>query len=79
MHKDNLKGKYVLYSGLAERCKGWRLGKVTKITGNTLTIKDAYKEKHRIHTKTHKIFGVLTKKKIRGLKLFEYTEEIEWN
>lgn len=79
MHKDLLKGKYVMYMGLGKRCKGWRLGKVTKIVGNTLTIRDAYKEKHRISRKTHTIFGVLTKRKIHGLRLDEYTEEIEWN
>lgn len=79
MHKDKLKGRYVLYVGLDRWNAGWRLGRVTKITGNTLTIKDAYREKHRIHTSTHNILGVLTKRKIRGLRLKDYTEEIEWN
>lgn len=79
MHKDLLKDIYVLYMGLGSKNTGWRLGKVTKIVGNTLTIQDAYKEKHRISRKTHKIFGVLIKRKIRGKTMPEYTEEIEWN
>jgi len=79
MHKDLLKGKYVLYENRGAKFNGWRLGKVTKIVGNTLTIMDAYKEKHRISEKTHKIYGVLIKRKIRGKRMEDYTEKIEWN
>jgi len=74
-----LKGRYILYMGLGNKNTGWRLGKVTKIAGNTLTIKDAYGEKHRVNRKTHKIFGTLIKRKIRFKTMKEYTEEIEWN
>lgn len=79
MHKDLLKGKYVMYMALGTKSKGWRLGKVVKITGNTLTITNAYKEKCRINKKTHEIFGVLKKRKISGLKQSEFLERIEWN
>lgn len=79
MHKDLLKGKYVMYMALGRKSNGWRLGKVVNIVGNTLTIRDAYKEKHRINTKTHKIFGVLVKKQIRLKKQAEYLEDIQWN
>ena len=79
MHKDLLKGRYVLYEGRDRKFTGWRFGKVTKITGNTLTITNAYKEKHRINNKTYKIRGVLIKRKIRNKRMEDYTEKIEWN
>ena len=79
MHKDKLKGRYVMYENKGTKANGTRLGKVIKITGNTLTVLDAYKEKHRIHTKTQRILGVLIKRKIRFKKQAEYLEEIEWN
>jgi len=79
INKNSLKGKYVLYEGRDHKFTGWRLGKVTKIVGNTLTIIDAYKEKHRINTKTHIIHGVLIRRKIRNKRMEDYTEKIEWN
>jgi len=79
MHKDLLKGKYVMYMLQGRKCNGWRLGKVTKIVGNVLTIKDAYKERHRISRKNTSFIRVLAKRKIKNKKLSEYSEEIEWN
>jgi hypothetical protein len=78
MHKDKLLGKYVMYENKGAKANGTRLGKVVKITGNTLTIIDAYKERHRIHCKTQRILGVLKKRKISGLTQEQYLEEIEW-
>lgn len=66
MNKSKLKGKYVTY---IDKNQSWRTHKVTKINGNTLTVKDATGVKTRIHPNTHKIFGRQLKNKI---------EEIEW-
>lgn len=73
--KDKLKGKYVMY---LDKDSAQRLGKVTKINGKTLTIKNPYGEKHRIHPKNTKILGRLKKRKIRFKKMGDYLEEIEW-
>ena len=66
VHKDQLKGKYVTY---LDKDSKYRTHKVTKVTGLTLTVKDALGVKHRIHPKKDKIFGRQLKKTI---------EEIEW-
>lgn len=94
MHKDKLMGKYVQYQIrclikktvggktvhlVTKKKGGCRLGKVIKITGNTLTVVDAYKERHRINTKNAQIFGVLKKRKVSGKTQDMYLEEIEWN
>lgn len=79
MHKDKLKDKFILY---IDKDSAWRLGKVKKIVGNTLTILNAYGERHRIHPTNgvgcKKILGVLKKRKIRFKTVREYLEEIEW-
>lgn len=64
--KNELKGKYITYLWNGS----YRTHKVIKITGNTLTVKDAVGTKHRIHPKTNKIFGRQYPK--RGL------EKIKW-
>ncbi len=79
MRKDLLKGKYVLYENKGHKANGTRMGKVTNIVGNTLTVMDAYKQKYRINTENARIFGVLTKRKIRFKTQAEYIEEIEWS
>ncbi len=76
MHKDNLIKKYVMY---IDKNSSFRMGRVVKVTGKTLTVKNAYKEKHRIHPDKNKILGVLKTKKIKGKKMFEYLEEIQWS
>lgn len=75
IHKSKLKNSFVMY---LDKNSAQRLGKVTKIVGNTLTVKNAYGEKHRINPKTTKIFGRLKKRKIRFKKAYEYLEGIEW-
>ncbi len=65
MHKDKLKGKWVSYM-----FNGQREGKVVKIAGNTLTVKNAVGEKKLIHPNKFRILGVYFRKKL---------EEIEWN
>jgi len=82
MQKNKLKGKYVMF---IDRQGKYRVEKVVKTTGNTLTLKNAYNEKHRIHsTKVYgdrtknKILGVVIKRKIRLRTMHEYLEEIEW-
>ena len=64
MHKNKLKGKYISYFDF-----GQREGKVIKIIGNTLTIKNAIGEKKRVHPGKFKILGVYFRKKL---------EPIEW-
>lgn len=66
MHKDNLKGKYVKY---IDKNGAYRIGKVVKINGKTLTVKGPTGERERIHPDKNKIFGRQLKNKI---------EEIEW-
>ena len=67
MHKDDLKGKYITY---IDNNSSYRTHKVTKISGLTLTVKDALGKKMRIHPKKNKILGRQLKNKI---------EEIQWN
>ncbi len=62
--KEQLKGKYVTYLDKDGKMKS---GKVMKITGNTLTIKNAVKQKFRIHPKKNKILGRQLKKKIQKI------------
>ena len=64
--KDKLKGKFVTY---LDRDNKYRTHKVVKVTGKTLTVKDALGIKYRIHPKKNKIFGRQLKNKL---------EEIEW-
>ena len=54
MHKDQLKGKFVTY---LDKQSKYRTHKVIKVTGLTLTVKNALGERHRIHPKTTLIFG----------------------
>lgn len=65
MKKDKLKGKWVSYYN-----NGQREGKVVKIVGKTLTVKNALGERKRIHPDKFKILGVYVRKKL---------EPIEWN
>jgi len=65
MDKNKLKGKYISYY----HC-GQREGKVVKINGKTLTVKNAYGERKRLHPDKDRIFGVYVRKKL---------EEIQWN
>ena len=62
--KNKLKGKWVSYF-----CNGRREGKVVKIIGNTLTVKNALGKRKRIHPDKFKILGVYFRKKL---------EEIDW-
>jgi len=64
--KNDLKGKYVTY---LDKDAKYRTHKVTKITGKTLTVKDALGVKTRIHPKDTKIFGRQRKHDL---------EEINW-
>ena len=64
INKNQLKGKYISYFDL-----GQREGKVVKIVGKTLTVKNAVGEKKRIHPDKYKILGVYFRKKL---------EEIQW-
>jgi ribosomal protein L35AE/L33A len=73
--KSKLIGKYVLYM---DKNGKFSQGKVTKILGKTLTIRDAYKERHRLHPDKVKIFGAFKTTKIRGKSMSEYLEEIKW-
>lgn len=63
--KDKLKGKFVTY---LDKQSKYRTHKVTKVTGKTLTVKNVLGERHRIHPKDFKIFGVQYKKKIEGIQ-----------
>ena len=76
MHKNDLKNRYVMY---IDKNSAWRLGKVKKIVGNTLTVANCLKEKIRINPKTSKILGVLIKNKIKNKSYKDYLESIEWN
>lgn len=55
-----------------------RTEKVVKVVGNTLTLRNAYGERHRVHPKKFEILGVLVKRKIRFKKRKDYLEEIQW-
>ncbi len=46
IHKDDLKGKYVEYR---DRQGAFRIGKVQRVIGNTLTIANVLKQKERVH------------------------------
>ena len=46
IHKSNLKGKYVTY---IDKNGAWRTNKVVRVSGNTLTVKDAAGVKRRVH------------------------------
>ena len=59
--KEKLKGKYISY---LDKDSKYRVGRVIKITGNTLTITNALGEKHRIHPDKNKIFGQQLKNKL---------------
>lgn len=73
--KSKLLNKYIMYmNDQGKFCQG----KVVKIVGRTLTIMDAYKEKHRIHPNTIHIYGVFKTTKIKFKKMSEYLEEIKW-
>lgn len=74
MNKNDLKGKYVMF-----HLNGYRVQKVIKISGKTLTVKDATGTRTRIHPDKVKILGVLRKRKIRFKTITDYVEEIEWN
>ena len=63
--KQHLKNKYVTYRDKHEKI---RTEKVTKISGNTLTVMNALKVKHRIYK--DRVLGRQFRKK--GL------EEIQW-
>lgn len=66
MHKDNLKGHFITY---IDKNSSYRTHKVLKVTGKTLTVKDALGKKMRIHPRHNKILGRQLKNKI---------EVIEW-
>lgn len=63
--KKELKGKYIVYR---DRDGATRIGRVVKLTGNVLTVTNAYKTKHRV--KKDKVIGRQFRKK--GV------EEIQW-
>ena len=65
IHKGKLKGCFVTY---LDRDSKYRTHKVVKVTGKTLTVKDALGVRHRIHPKNFKIFGVQYKKKIEAIQ-----------
>lgn len=75
MHKDQLKGKYIMY---IDKNSAYRIAKVVKVNGKILTIKNAYGIKHRIHPNKHKILGRVKKRKVRFKTQSEYLEEITW-
>lgn len=64
--KDKLKGKYVTFYG---KNNAKRTQRVVKVSGKTLTVKDAVGTKTRIHPEKTTIVGRQLKKKI---------EEIIW-
>jgi len=64
--KNKLKGKYVTFR---DKNGATRTAKVIKITGNTITVKNAVGEKERVYK--DKVFGRQFRK--RGL------EEIKWS
>ena len=70
IQKNNLLGKHISYydaiyvKGKGRIGNGQREGKVVKITGNTLTVKNAIGEKKRIHPDKFKILGVYYRKKL---------------
>jgi len=70
--KAKLMGKHVtyIYKHKHDPYGSWRTGKVVKITGNTLTVKNAVGVRKRINPKTTKILGRQFRK--NGL------EEIKW-
>jgi len=68
--KNRLKGKWVsYYDKIGKVPNGQREGRVTKIVGKTLTVKNAVGERKRIHPDKCKILGVYYRKKL---------EEIDW-
>ena len=64
INKNKLIGKWVSYF-----YNGRREGKVVKITGKTLTVKNAVGEKKRIHPNKYTILGVYYRKML---------EDIDW-
>jgi hypothetical protein len=76
MKKDELLNKYILYRN---KDGHERTEKVVKIVGKTLTLKNAYKEHHRVHPDKYTIIGVYKKtKRLGGLHREEFIEEIDW-
>lgn len=61
VHKDKLKNCFVTY---LDKNGKYRTHKVIKVTGKTLTVKNVLGERHRIHPKTHIIFGRQLKREI---------------
>ena len=61
IHKDSLKNKFITY---LDKDGKYRTHKVVKVTSLTLTVKDALGVRHRIHPKTHLIFGRQLKKEV---------------
>ena len=61
IHKDNLKNKFITY---LDKQGKYRTHKVVKITGLTITVKNALGERRRIHPKTHLIFGRQMKREV---------------
>lgn len=62
--KDKLKGKFVTY---LDKDGKYRTHKVIRVTGKTLTVKDIFGVKHRIHPDKCYIFGRQRKKDIEGI------------
>jgi len=75
MNYKKLINKYIMF---IDKNSAWRLHKVIKITGRTLTILNPYKEKHRIHPSSTKILGMLKNRRVTGKSYKEYLEEITW-
>ena len=68
---DKIIGKYIYF---IDKNQAYRINKVVRVSGNTITTMTATGEKERIHPKANKIFGIVLKAKDR----YTIVEEIKF-
>ena len=73
LHRDSTLGKHIEYIDKDEKT---RIGKVTKITGNYLTVKKADGAKERVHPQ--RIHGVYYRKKLINIFFPKLGNSCEW-
>jgi hypothetical protein len=64
INKNNLRNKHVSYIGGDGK---FHTDRVVRISGNTLTVKNANGTRKRIHPEQRKIFGVYFRNKLVGI------------
>lgn len=63
--KEKLKGKYIVFF---DKQSKQRVQKVIKITGKTVTVRDAVGTRMRLHPDKQRIVGVYYRKKVVAIK-----------